>query len=71
MRDRAIAAGVTINGLAIVSEDPFLADYDRLTAIGGAGAFVLTATGYESFAEAIRLKLLRELAPGPTAQRGG
>ena len=71
VRDRAIAAGVTINGLAIVNEDPFLADYYRLTVIGGAGAFVLTATSYESFAEAIRLKLLRELAPGPTAQRGG
>jgi hypothetical protein len=67
VRDRATAAGVTINGLAIVNQEPYLADYYRRTVIGGPGAFVMSATGYESFAEAIRLKLLRELAPGPTA----
>ena len=70
MRDRAIAAGVTINGLAIVNDEPYLADYYRRTVIGGVGAFVLTATGYESFADSIRLKLLRELTLGPTAARG-
>jgi hypothetical protein len=70
VRDRAVAAGVTINGLAILNEETFLADYYRRAVIGGPGAFVLTASDYESFAEAIRLKLLRELAPGPTALRG-
>jgi hypothetical protein len=71
MRDRAIAAGVTINGLAIVNEDSFIAEYYRLTVIGGVGAFVLAAASHDSFGEAIRLKLLREIIPGPTAQHVG
>ena len=68
-RDRAVAAGITINGLAILNEEPYLAEYYRRTVIGGPGAFVMSATGYESFAEAIRLKLLHELVPGPVAVR--
>ena len=68
-RDRAVAAGITINGLAILNEEPYLAEYYRRTVIGGPGAFVMSATGYESFAEAIRLKLVRELVPGPVAVR--
>jgi hypothetical protein len=66
-RDRALAAGVTINGLAILNEEFRLEEYYRRAVIGGPGAFVLAAADYESFALAIRLKLLRELAPGPTA----
>ncbi|MFL5332259.1 MAG: DUF1194 domain-containing protein [Geminicoccaceae bacterium] len=73
VRDRAVAAGVTINGLAIENEEPQLADFYRRSVIGGPGAFVIAAADYQDFVEAIRLKLLRELAPGPMAarQRGG
>ncbi len=64
VRDRAVADGVTINGLAILNEDPYLTNFYQRSVIGGPGAFVLSATDYESFAEAMRRKLLRELAPG-------
>jgi hypothetical protein len=66
-RDRAVAAGITINGLAILNEEPYLDEYYRRTVIGGPGAFVMTAADYASFAEALRRKLLQELSPGPTA----
>ncbi len=69
-RDRAVAVGVTINGLAIVNEEPYLDEYYRRTVIGGPAAFVLTAVDYESFALTMRRKLLQEIAPGPSAARG-
>ena len=67
VRDRAVADGVTINGLAILNEDPYLTDFYQRSVIGGPGAFVLSATDYETFAEAMRRKLLRELVLGPVA----
>jgi Protein of unknown function (DUF1194) len=69
VRDTAVAAGVTINGLAIVNQEPSLANYYRKNVIGGPGAFVMAADDYRAFGEAIRRKLLRELAPGPVAAR--
>lgn len=68
-RDRAVAAGIVINGLAILNEEPYLDEYYRRTVIGGPGAFVMTAADYTSFAEAIRRKLLQEVSPGPMAAR--
>ncbi len=64
VRDRAVAAGVTINALAVVNEQVELTDYFREHVIGGSGAFVLAATDYEDYARAIRLKLLREIGSG-------
>ena len=61
-RDRALARGVTINGLAILNEKPELGGYYAAHVIGGPGAFVLTAAGYEDFAAAIREKLVKEIA---------
>jgi hypothetical protein len=61
-RDRAVAAGITINALAVVNEQAHLDDYYRAHVIGGEGAFVLAAADYADFARAMRLKLLRELA---------
>ena len=68
-RDRAVAAGIVVNGLAILNEEPYLDEYYRRTVIGGPGAFVMTAADYASFAEALRRKLLQEVSPGPTASR--
>jgi Ca-activated chloride channel homolog len=72
-RERAVAAGITINGLAILDEEPWLADYYRREVIGGASAFVMTARGYDSFARAMLHKLQAEIAgraiPARTAQR--
>ena len=69
-RDRAVATGVPINRLAIINEETRLAEYYQRKVIGGLGAFVLTAVDHTSLALAIRLKLLRELAPRPVAARG-
>jgi uncharacterized protein DUF1194 len=69
VRDRAVASGVTINGLAVLNESSYVAEFYRTNVIGGPGAFVVTADDYRDFVEAVRLKLLRELAPGPTVSR--
>lgn len=70
-RDRAVAAGVTINGLPIL--DPGggafsrfnIADLDlyyRDCVIGGTGAFMVVATDFNDFARAVRRKLVLEIA---------
>jgi len=60
-RDVAMAAGVTINALAVLNEEPDLLDYYQAEVIGGAGSFAMACADYADFAEAIRQKLLREL----------
>jgi len=61
IRDRMAAAGVTINGLCVLHEEPdLLADYTR-DVIGGPGAFAVTCQDYAAFAAAMRQKLAREL----------
>ena len=66
-RDEAVAAGITINALAIVNEQPDLDRYFQDHVIGGIGAFVVTATDYEDFARAIRFKLIEEIQGRPAA----
>lgn len=61
-RDRIAAAGISINGLAILSEEPWLEDYYRNNVIGGPGAFVIAARDYRSFADAMLRKLRQEIA---------
>jgi hypothetical protein len=63
MKNLADAAGVTVNGLAIESEQPGLAEYYRENVITGADSFVVRATDFEDYARAIREKLLKELRP--------
>ena len=67
IRDAAVLAGITINGLAILNESPTLDVYYAEHVIGGPDAFVLTARDYDDFAHAIRLKLLREIRGAPLA----
>ena len=61
VRDRAMAMGVTINGVAIINEQPFVDSYYEENVIGGLDSFVLQAEDYEDFARAILEKLLREI----------
>ena len=73
-RDGAIAKGVTINGLVILSEEPLptnpththppggLKAYYERSVIGGPGAFVLEAESFESFGQLIISKLIKEIA---------
>ena len=68
-RRAALAAGITINGLAVLCRDcasgraggPELEALFRERIVAGKGAFVVTADGGGAFAEAIERKLLREL----------
>ena len=66
-RDALVKAGITINGLAILSEEPWLDDYYRSNVIGGPSAFCLVAKDYDSFAEAILRKMVQEVAGSPPA----
>lgn len=62
-RARAEAAGVTINGLAILDVEPDLAEYYRDKVVTGPGAFVMEVATHADFAAAIARKLAREIAP--------
>lgn len=67
VRDRMVQAGVVINGLCVLHEEPDLvASYER-EVIGGPGAFALACPDYAAFAEAMRRKLLREVTGKPIA----
>ncbi|MFN3262180.1 MAG: DUF1194 domain-containing protein [Pikeienuella sp.] len=59
----ALPAGVTVNGLVILGATPDPKQHYIDEVIAGPGAFVETAADFEDYARAIRLKLLRELAP--------
>jgi Protein of unknown function (DUF1194) len=61
-RDAAVRAGIIINGLPILALEPGLDHYFSSNVIGGPGAFVIAAESYETFAEAILKKLIREMA---------
>jgi hypothetical protein len=70
-RDRIVAAGISINGLAILTEEPWLEGYYRNNVIGGPGAFVVVAQDFRSFAEAMARKLVREIAGDVPARAAG
>jgi hypothetical protein len=61
----AQAAGVTVNGLAILAEEPELDRYYRRKLITGPGAFVMATGDYRDFAAAMRRKLIREIEYRP------
>ncbi len=63
MRNTADDLGITINGLAVLTDFEGLDDYFRDQIMVGPGAFVIEAADYEDFARAMKRKLLRELAP--------
>ena len=74
MRDAAVAKGITVNGLAILSENPLawnpehtnppggLDNYYRNDVIGGPTAFVMVAKNFSSFGQAIISKIIAEVA---------
>jgi hypothetical protein len=73
-RDEAVAAGVTVNGLVILTDERFswtpehtnppggLEKYYRDNVIGGPGAFVLVAKDFNSFGNLLIKKLIAEIA---------
>ncbi len=78
-RRAALDAGIVINGLAILCracDSGRPVDYDldgafAATIIGGPGSFVVTADGGASFAEAVRRKLILEIASLPAELAAG
>jgi hypothetical protein len=64
-RDRLVARGITINGLAILAEEPWLDEYYHKNVIGGPASFVAVAKDFDSFGEAILRKLVQEVASVP------
>jgi hypothetical protein len=74
-RDDALAQGIVINGLPIMLHRPSvfpemenLDGYFRECVIGGPGAFMIPVRDLAQFMEAIRAKLIREIAEGPGLQ---
>lgn len=80
-RDAALAQGITINGLAILSDEPLpynpqhthppggLLLYYQTNVIGGPGAFALAAENHDAFSQLIRNKLVKEIAGVPDRSR--
>jgi hypothetical protein len=74
VRDEAVEAGITINGLAIVNDHPVswtfahvqppggLDNWYREHVVGGPGAFVLEVRDFKTFGEAMARKLITEIA---------
>lgn len=76
-RERVLAAGITINGLPIINDKPntwgfpVLPDLDRYyegCVTGGPGSFVVVAEDFRTFGEAVRRKLILEIASRPVPQ---
>ena len=69
-RDRLVAEGVVINGLPIINDRPRygmasgmdLVPYYRSAVVGGVGHFVIVAESFDSFAGAVKRKLIQEIA---------
>ena len=62
-RDHIVAAGISTDGLAILTEEPWLEGYyHRHNVIGGPGAFVIVAQDCGSFADAMLRKFEQEVA---------
>ena len=71
-RDEAVAKGITINGLPIMLKRPsgfgdmeHLDLYYKSCVIGGEGAFLVPVRERQHFADAIRTKIIREIAALP------
>jgi hypothetical protein len=62
-RDAVVGRGIQINGLPIVTDaEPDLGEWYAANVIGGPGAFLEVAHGFEDFARAMRRKFLLEVA---------
>ncbi len=82
-RAEALAQGIVLNGLAVLDRTPQplslasamppLDTYYREEVIGGPGAFLVVAEGFQAFEAAVRRKIIREIAavpqPGPVTER--
>lgn len=80
-RDDAVAKGILVNGLVILSDNQLLFNaehtnppgglekYYRDNVIGGPGAFVMVAEDFNAFGKAIVKKMIAEIASAPRGLR--
>jgi hypothetical protein len=80
-RDAAVAKGITVNGLVILTDSQLLFNaehtnppgglekYYRDNVIGGPSAFVMVAEDFNAFGKAIVKKLIAEIAAAPSPRR--
>jgi hypothetical protein len=80
-RDQAVAKGIIVNGIVILTDiqtaqNPQhtnppggIEKYYRDSVIGGPGSFVMVAEDYNSFGRAMVKKLIAEIATGPAQPR--
>ena len=80
-RDQAVAKGILVNGLVILTDIEVapnprhtnppggIEKYYRDNVIGGAGSFVMVAEDYNSFGRAMVKKLIAEIATRPEQHR--
>src|SRR5690606_333308 len=69
-RDKLVSNGVTINGLPLMTSSGYSSSYDvdeldvyySECVVGGPGAFTIPVNDWAQFAEAVRRKLVIELA---------
>ncbi len=81
VRDEAVEAGITLNGLAIINDHPVswtfahvqppggLANYYRENVTGGVGSFVIEIHDFATFGAAMKRKLINEIADSGTRRR--
>lgn len=81
-RDDALAKGITINGLAIINDNPVNLAYAHVqppgglpawyqaNVVGGPGSFVLEVHSFQTFRDAMVRKLLSEIASREAAPSG-
>ena len=54
IRDRLVAQGITINGLAILKREPWLDGYYNDNVVGGPGGFLMEVEDFPSFIAAMQ-----------------
>ena len=64
LKPEAARRGIIINGLPVTSNDSGLARYYREIVIAGYGAFAVPTHSFDTFPDAFRIKLMREISGG-------
>ena len=69
VRDAMVAAGITVNGLAILKTEPWLDSYYDDNVVGGPGGFLMQVEDFPSFIAAMQQKLLNEVTAARPVRR--
>ncbi|MEM6481065.1 MAG: DUF1194 domain-containing protein [Pseudomonadota bacterium] len=75
-RDSVLAKSITVNGLPLITNEEFVRFWDiedldvyyQNCVIGGPGSFVIPVSDWQDFEEAVRRKLVLEIASAPSLE---